>query len=35
MARARKEVTIVTWLGHEDARARLAATIAQARTAHA
>lgn len=35
MARARKEVTVVTWLGHDDARARLAATIASERTAHA
>ncbi len=35
MARARKEVTIVKWLGHDDARARLAATIASERTAHA
>ncbi|MBL0060139.1 MAG: hypothetical protein IPP40_01225 [bacterium] len=35
MARARKEITVVTWLGHEDARTRLAATIASERTAHA
>jgi DNA polymerase-3 subunit delta' len=35
MARARKEITIVNWLGHEDARARLAATVAGNRTAHA
>lgn len=35
MARARKETTIVHWLGHTDARMRLGATIASGRTAHA
>lgn len=35
MARARKEVTVVPWLGHKDARERLKATVLSNRTAHA
>lgn len=35
MARTRKESTVVHWLGHADSRARLAATFANGRTAHA
>lgn len=35
MARTRKEVTVIKWLGHNDARKRLAATLAGNRTAHA
>lgn len=35
MARARKEAVVVGWLGHTDARSRLAATVSSGRTAHA
>lgn len=35
MARARKELKTVIWLGHADARQRLAASVRQRRSAHA